>query len=59
MQSHESDFTKFTDQIKEQFIVCFGAGKCLEQHKTFLEKERLCERIIAVIDNDEKSRGLT
>ncbi len=57
MQSHESDFTKFTDQIKEQFIVCFGAGKCLEQHKTFLEKERLCERIIAVIDNDEKKQG--
>ena len=45
------------DILKDKSIVCFGIGKIFELRKYFFAEKNLCEKILAVVDNDINKQG--
>lgn len=53
----ESQYDRFIALSKEKSIVCFGAGRLLKQYVEYLHECGMDEKLIAIVDNDERKQG--
>ena len=58
MRYQEVEYRRFLTLLQDKYIVCLGLGKYFERYKPFFLEKGLHERIIALVDNDERKHGM-
>lgn len=58
MRYQEVEYRRFLTLLQDKYIVCIGLGKYFERYKSFFLEKGLHERIIALVDNDERKHGM-
>lgn len=58
MRYQEIEYSRFLTLLQDKHIVCIGMGKYFDRYKSFFEEKDLSERIIALVDNDERKHGM-
>lgn len=54
----ESGYKFFLSLLQEKYFVCVGIGKLFEKYKAFMTQKDICERILALVDNDADKHGI-
>lgn len=54
----EIGYRRFLALLQDKYIVCVGLGRLFERYKRFFTEKGLSERILALVDNDERKHGM-
>ncbi len=57
-QYQEIGYSQFLTLLQDKYIVCIGLGRFFERYKHFFAEKGLSERVIALVDNDERKHGI-
>lgn len=58
MRYREIGYSKFLNLLQDKYIVCVGLGKLFERYKLFFKEKGLYEKVLALVDNDERKYGM-
>lgn len=54
----EIGYSQFLTILQDKYIVCVGLGRLFERYKYFFVEKGLCDKVLALVDNDECKHGL-
>ena len=58
MRYQEIGYSGFLALLQDKYIVCVGLGKLFLRYRHFFADRGLGDRVIALVDNDERKHGM-